>query len=408
MKKFIIVVLALFVSFTLVGCQKDPMQLMWFDDGSEGEVMQELLDDYFAETGVEIELITVAYNDLETTLATRVAGGDAPALARVTEGNLNNLQASILSLEGVYDETGFTNLFYNTAGDVISLPMDITANGMFINTDLCDAAGVNYDFTDGDIWTWDEFETEMLKLNNLDASYNLATPGIIDNKAHRFMPGLVYSTGTVIWDSAYTTTNLTDQAIVDQVQRFMDYFDEGFFDDEVYTADSTAALFRTGQYGFHISGNWNVSSYQDLPFNWTVVEMPTGANGERGTVLGGKSLAAFADSGYEQEAKDFIAWMAEADNHDAYTGGVPYLTPRLGATVDYGDYADEYAVFLDEIANTSDAAIQDWVTQVLIPGMYGIINPFAEEIALNPDDRTALQILTDLETALIEAMEEDE
>ncbi len=149
-----------------------------------------------------------------------------------------------------------------------------------------------------------------------------------------------------------------------------------------------------------MSGNWNVSGYQNLDFNWTVVPMPQGTN--RATILGGKSLAAFKGSGVTTEAKAFIAWMATAANHDAFTGAVPYLTPRLGSTVDYGTFATEYAVFLGEIAATNQMYVQDWLAQVMIPGMYPIINQFVEDLA-NPNVATrksVLQLLTDLETAL--------
>jgi maltose-binding protein MalE len=147
-----------------------------------------------------------------------------------------------------------------------------------------------------------------------------------------------------------------------------------------------------------MSGNWNVSGYQNLTFNWTVVPMPQGTN--RATILGGKSLAAFANSGAEKAAKNFIEWMAEAEQHDAYTGGVPYLTPRLGAEVDYGNFQAQYDVFLSEIAATDQKYVQDWLDQVMIPGMYPIINQFVEDMANPNQTKTALQLLTDLETAL--------
>ena len=147
-----------------------------------------------------------------------------------------------------------------------------------------------------------------------------------------------------------------------------------------------------------MSGNWNVSGYQNLTFNWTVVPMPQGTN--RATILGGKSLAAFANSGAEDAATDFIAWMAEAEQHDAYTGGVPFLTPRLGAEVDYGDFQAQYDVFLSEIAATDQKYVQDWLNQVMIPGMYDIINAFVEDMANPNQTKTALELLTDLETAL--------
>ncbi len=41
----------------------------------------------------------------------------------------------------------------------------------------------------------------------------------------------------------------------------------------------------------------------------------------------------------------------------------------------------------------------------MIPGMYPIINDFAEAVALNPDNETALELLTELEATLIAAAE---
>jgi alpha-1,4-digalacturonate transport system substrate-binding protein len=234
-------------------------------------------------------------------------------------------------------------------------------------------------------------------MNKLKGKDGVTAPGLFDHQAHRFMP-VLYQHGVELWETPYTESNLTSTAAVNALQMLMDFYDEGFLGDQTYVTKNSASLFRTGTYGFHVSGNWNVSGYQDLEFDWTVVPMPQGTN--RATILGGKSLAAFRDSGTEKRAQDFIEWMAEGEQHDAYTGGVPYLTPRLGAEVDYGNFADQYEVFLDEIAATDEKYVQDWLTQVMIPGMYPIINQLVEDAA-NPDNtKTALQLLQDLETAL--------
>jgi len=395
MKKVLLVLVLSLTIFTLAGCKKDDetLQMLWWSDGTEGDVMQTLLDDYEEETGVKIEMVPVAYNDYEARLATMISGGEAPALARVTEGHLNNFQTSILSLKDVYDSSKYTNLFFNADGEVISLPMDITANGMYVNTDLLDANGVNYPAVGDTVWTWDEFKTEMMKL---DGKTGVAAPGVFDHQAHRFMP-LIYQNGITIWDDAYTTSNLTSAAAVEVVEMLMGFYEDGLLPRDTYVTKNSAQLFRTGQYGFHLSGNWNVSGYQDLTFNWKVVPMPQNEN--RATILGGKSLAAFKDSGVEGKAKDFIDWLAEPAQHDVYTGTVPFLTPRLGATVDYGDLTDEYAVFLDEIAATDSKYVQDWLTEVMIPGMYPVINQFVEDAAAG-DKGTALELLTQLEIDL--------
>ena len=387
MKKILVLTFVLSLVLILSACGRKEMQMLWWDDGTEGEAMQALLDRYEEETGVVIELVALPYGDYETRLRTMITGGEAPALARVTEGHLNNFKEFVLSLDDVYDQSNFTNHFYNEDGESISLPLDITANGLFVNLDLLDAAGVNYPSLGDTVWTWDEFVTEMDKLRTID---DVAAPGVFDHQAHRFMP-LMYQHGITLWDTPYTTSNLTSDAAVAALTMLHNFYQDGFIEEFPLAQSSNAAtLFRTGNYGFHMSGNWNVTGHgsADLDFEWTVVPMPQGQN--RATILGGKSMAAFNDSGMEQEALDFITWLAEPAQHDYFTQEAFYLTPRFGAEVDYGVYADEYAVFLDEIAATDERFVQDWLAQVMIPGMYPIINDLVEDAAQANADIPAL------------------
>ena len=397
MKKLLALTLVLSLVVLLSACGRKEMQMLWWDDGTEGQVMQELLDRYEEETGVVIELVTLPYNDYETRLRTMINGGEAPALARVTEGHLNNFKEFILSLEDVYDQSNFTNHFYNEDGESISLPLDITANGLFLNLDLLNEHGIDYP-TLGDVWTWDEFVAEFSKLKDVDG---VAAPGVFDHQAHRFMP-LMYQHGITLWDTPYTSSNLTSDEAVAALTMLQNFYQDGFIEEFPLAQSSNAAtLFRTGNYGFHMSGNWNVTGHAgEVDFEWTVVPMPYVEN--RATILGGKSMAAFADSGMEQEALDFIAWLAEPAQHDYFTQEAFYLTPRFGAEVDYGEFADEYAVFLDEIAATDERFVQDWLTQVMIPGMYPIINDLVEDAAEGQDVLTLLQAL---EARLKEIME---
>lgn len=402
MKRIFSLVVAVLLVFSLGACNKEQevkeLQMLWWSDGTEGAVMQTLLTQYETATGIKIELVEIPYADYEARLATMISGGESPALARVTEGHLNNFKNQIVSLKGVYDSNGFTNLFYNEANEVISLPMDITANGLFVNTELLAKYDVNYPKLGDPVWTWDEFEVEMNKLR-AGVGSDVNFPGVFDPQAHRFFP-MIYQHGTKIWNTPYSASNLTSAPAVKALTRLANFYQGDLIDDAVFAGSNAAALFRTGAYGFHMSGNWNVSSYQDLDFDWEVVPMPKDAN--RATILGGKSMAAFKNSKAEKEATDFIAWLAKGENHDKFTGGVPYLTPRLGANVDYGAFADNYAVFLDEIAATDASYVQDWLTQVMIPGMYPMINEAIRKAAAA--EATPLEVLTELETLLKDTM----
>ncbi len=396
MKKIISMAFLAMLAFVITGCSSsnEPLQMLWWSDGTEGDVMQTLLDQYEEETGVVIELTVLPYNDYEARLRTMIQGDEAPALARVTEGHLNNFKEFIVPLDDVYTTENYTNLFFNDEGEVISLPMDITANGMFYNKDLFDKYGVDYPELGEDVWTWTEFEAEMEKLMGKD---DVTYPGVFDNKAHRFFP-MVYQFGTKIWETPYTESNLTSPEAIAALETLVRMNTNGTLDPNVWAGTANAAtLFRAGTVGWHMSGNWNVSGYQDLDFNWGVVPMPS-ESGVRSTILGGKSMAAFDGSGQEKKAEDFIAWLAEADHHDVYTGTVPYLTPRLGAEVDYGEFTEYYNVFLDEIAATPAENVADWLAEVMIPGMYPIINKAIEDAA--GGIKTPAEAMADLEEAL--------
>lgn len=379
----------------------DPLQMLWWNDGIEGEVMQTIIDDFTAETGIEVELVVLAYDDYPAKLKTMIRGKQAPALIRATEGTVYEFRDFLVPLGDAYNDADFTNVYYNDNGEPIILPMDVTSNGLYVNTDLLDQYGVNYPSL-GETWTWAEFETEMAKLMGQDG---VAFPGVFDNKAHRYFP-MFYQFGGVIWDQPYTSSNLVGDASVEALTTLQRMNTNGTLDPAVWAGSAKPnELFQTGQYGFHMSGNWFVAAYQDLSFNWAVVPMPIG-NGDgatRSTILGGKGLCAVQDSGQEAEALQFIEFMSKGENHDRFSGGVPFLSPRLAAEPDYGDFQAAYEVFQDEIANTPVDNVKDWQYQVAIAGMYPIINKAVED-AMGGQD--VVEVLTKLEKDLMEkAME---
>ena len=375
----------------------EPLQMYWFSDGVEGDVMQTILDAYEAETGVKIELVVLPYGDYETKLTTVLRGGEAPALARVTEGTAAVVAEHLLTLGDAYDTSKYTNVYLNSAGEAVSLPLDLTANGPFINKDLCDKYDVNYPAL-GESWTWAEFETEFAKLMGKEG---VAFPGVFDNKAHRFMP-MVYQFGGKLWGDSYKDCKVNTEPVVEALTTLQRMNQNGTLDPAVWAGSGNPSeLFRTGQYGFHMSGNWFVAGYQELGFNWCVAPMPVG-NGDgatRSTILGGKGMVAFDGSGQEDAAKAFIDYLSKPEVHDQYTSGVPFLSPRLDAEVDFGDFQAAYDVFQNEISNTPVENVKDWQKQIAITGMYPIINK-AVETACGGQDVT--EVLTKLAQDLMD------
>ena len=375
----------------------EKLQMLWWSDGKEGEVMQGILDRYYVETGVEIELVQLAYDTYTTKLKTMIRGNETPALARVTDSFIMEFGGYFLTLEDTYDRERYANVYEDGEGQAFTLPLDITANGMFYNKDLFDKYGINYPSMDDEPWTWAEFETEMEKLMDQE---DVAYPGVFDNKAHRFLP-MIYQFGGTVWEQPYTVSGLKEEGAVEALATLQRMNTNGTLDPSVWAGGAKPnELFKTGKYGFHMSGNWFVAAYQDLPFEWGVVPMPVGngTNATSSTVIGGKSMAAFDGSGQEEEALKFIEYLSRPEIHDMYTGGVPFLSPRIGAEIDYGEYQDAYEVFQFGIATVPAENVQDYQTQLRIVGMLAIMNSAVEEAMNGKDVR---ETLADMEEELM-------
>lgn len=68
------------------------MDLIWWTDGNETKVMQGLIDEYEQlHPNIKINLQEIAFDDLNTKLQMSIAGGEAPAMSRGTEGTVSQL-----------------------------------------------------------------------------------------------------------------------------------------------------------------------------------------------------------------------------------------------------------------------------------------------------------------------------
>lgn len=411
MKKIFALVIIFMMATVIAACGRNEpdMTMMWFSDGIEGDVMEEILDRYREETGIWIELFEVGWSEYETRLGTMVDANDVPDLIRTTEGVMNNFKDHFVSLDGVYSQSNFTNIFFNDDGNPIGLPMDVTANGLYVNLDLLDKYNVNYPEHNGTdwvfdgntgVWTWTEFIAEMEKLLEKD---DVTYPGTFDPQGHRFMP-LIYQQGTKIWDEPFVSTNLTSEAAVTALTLLKDFYDGPLVDSLPITAwapGDAPENFETGNYGFHMSGNWFASDYAALDFNWTVVPMPTGDDGQRATLLGGKSMSAMQGENVDM-ALEFITWLAEPANHDEFNNGVPFLSARIGADIDFGDLSDAYSVFQDEINATPADYVTDWLQMTQVVGIYPIINAMVQDVAGGMEPLAALE---KAEQAILDALD---
>ncbi|MDE2637369.1 MAG: extracellular solute-binding protein, partial [Chloroflexota bacterium] len=126
------------------------LRIRWYDDGNEGEVLRDLLDQFEAENpDIRVEIDTVPYRAILENLPLDLAAGEGPDMARVTD--LGGLAEYYLDMtpylsDPAYWEENF-GPFLNwkrLPGDDSSIPgymTQLTITGPFINRTLFEQAG---------------------------------------------------------------------------------------------------------------------------------------------------------------------------------------------------------------------------------------------------------------------------
>lgn len=344
------------------------LQILWFSDGTEGDVLMELAQQYEElNPGVKIELIETPYDEVDNKLKNMLAAGSPPAIARVSSFAAYENQLVTLT---DYAESGdafpdnfYDSLMFELDGKMVAAPMDVTANGMIYNKTAFDKAGVSVPTSPDDVWTWDEY-TEAVKtvMEKGGVKYGL----VYDRSPFRFTT-MLYQYGGRMLNEDMTASAFNSPENVAAVQKFVDLHNEGVIPTSVWLgSEDPNNLFRTGQIATHIGGSWLINNYRTeiTDFEWGVTYLPKEV--QRSTIPGGKYLCAFQGSGVEEEAVKFIEWVSQPEQNAYYCEKNYFLSPVKGnENLEYDYGKDMFAVFADELANTSEVPGQEWGYQSL-------------------------------------------
>lgn len=371
-----------FVS-TLTGCaqkkqaaqdntSKAPVTLdfVWFSDGAEGDVMKKVVNDYTTKNpNVKVNFIEVAFADLNTKLRTMIAGGQPPALARITDTGAFYKNAINLS-----DYLGGTSAFssqfidslkpYYVINDkVIAAPMDVTANGLLVNKTLFKKAGIDIPTSQDKAWTWDQIPDISKQLvEKGGAKYGM----VVDFTPHRWST-MLYEFGGSLFNPDASKSVINDANGVKALDMFIKLHKEKVIPESVwYGSENPNTLFRTGTVGMHLAGNWMLSSYKDIKdFDWGVTYLPKGTMNS--SVPGGKFVMGFTGTKVEKPTAEFIKYLSSKEANSKYCEQSLFMSPRKDCSdLNYDFGKDMFKVFATELKNTTPKAANDWSRTTLM------------------------------------------
>jgi alpha-1,4-digalacturonate transport system substrate-binding protein len=396
------IALAAFVVTPATEAQDDvELRILWYNDGNEGDVMDDLLSRFEEETGVSVELDTVAYADIHNILQAQVeaGGGEAPDLARVTDTarfrpfylDISEMVEDPAYWEENFAEAVLDSFRLDTESDTLhGFPTQFTITGPYINRTLFEQAGVDVpsDVMEEPTWQdWTAAAAEVAEITGVP--YAVA----IDRSGHRFWgPSITMGAeyfdeeGNIVVDSEGFRE--TAQLLVDWHEQELTPVDVWVGSGDTYA--SAAAEFVGGNLVMYMSGSWQIQSFaNDIgdTFDWEAVPNPSGPGGSTG-IPGGAVLAAMNTTEHPEEVAMLMDWLASEEILREFTARTLFIPGHIGIANSGVEYeSDNEAVlaalntFLAEVPKLDEQAyglqysplgftlntnIRDRLTQVIV------------------------------------------
>ena len=314
------------------------LRMTWYNDGIEGEVMQDLLDRFEADhPDITVSLDVVPYSAILESLPVQLAAGDGPDLARITD--LGGLSEHYLDLtpyisDPAYWEENFgpfLNWLRPAGDDAISGFMtQMTVTGPYVNRTLFEQAGVDLP---GQGATWDDWAAAS---SQVAEALEIPIPMAWDRSGHR-VAGPAISMGAQMFD-ADGNPALVDDGLKAMTQRLYDWHQDGTMAQELWGSVSGSTYlganedFANAQVVLYMSGSWQIPQFAETigdAFDWWAVPAPCGPAGCTG-MPGGAALVAMAGTEHPEEVGILMDYLSSEDVLAEFYGRTLFIPGHLG------------------------------------------------------------------------------
>ncbi len=318
--------------------QAGEVRVMWYSDGVEGEVMQDLLNRFMEENpDIKVTLDNVAYQVIMEQLPIQLAAGEGPDIARVT--NLKEQADHWLDLTPYVEDPAYWNENFGGQFDwmrpdgstiIPGFMTQLTLVGGFANKTLFDQAGVELP---GEGATWDEWVDAATKVQQ---SQQLPAAFVIDRSGHR-ITGPMISYGAQLKGADGKPAPL-DAAAQEFITKLVGWTESGQHMRDVWVS-AAGTTYRAGADEFinaniamYYSGSWQVANLSTKigdGFDWVAIGSPCGTAGCSG-LPGGAALVANKSTKNPEDVGKVMDFLARADIVKEFSERTLFLPAHKG------------------------------------------------------------------------------
>ncbi|MCI6885444.1 MAG: sugar ABC transporter substrate-binding protein [bacterium] len=300
------------------------LKVMLSEEPTEGDAFSTVLHKWAEETGNEVEIMVIPYDDQLTKFPLMAKNKDLPDLISTTRlTHLYPDEFTDLSEyidPAIFDQNALQIISQDYTSDrAICLPQQFTITNVFYNKTAFEAAGIEAPTVD-DRWTMDEVYDAARKLQESGAvKYGMA----MDASRARY-DNLMYMNGGSLVEKdgdSFKVTVDSEQNIA-TLQAFIDANNEGILPKAIWaggSSDNPGDYFKNGDVGIYFSGSWNYNTFRSdiTSFEFGVMPSPVGSEGGS-AILGGAGLAVPAEAAHRDLAVNFLQWFYTEDNFAYY------------------------------------------------------------------------------------------
>jgi multiple sugar transport system substrate-binding protein len=351
------------------------------NDGNE-ENLQTIVDAFEKENpDITVEVTTLPYADYGTALQTDLAAGTVSDVFDIEYANYAQYQANgVLAELPVANPDAYRQSLleaYQTDGTQYALPSSFSTVVLYYNSDLFDAAGLDYPTAD---WTWSDEQAAAEKLTD-------AAAGVWGDHQpvsfYEFYKVLAQNGGEFLDDSgtkvAFNSPEGIEAAqwLVGKSGTVMPTIEQG-----QGTPDFDTNLFKDGKLAMLHTGIWVFGAVADVPFGWDIAVEP--GNTEQASAVFSNAVGVSSGSKHPEAAAKFAEFLTSSDTmvQTRLDSGweLPPISDEaaLATYLEQGDPANRQAVFdsLDGIALPPVVAegqqeMQDIMTEELVEAQAG-------------------------------------
>ncbi|MCA5892506.1 sugar ABC transporter substrate-binding protein [Isoptericola sp. NEAU-Y5] len=311
------------------GDDADTLTFMFRGGEDEKAAYQDAIDRFTEDTGVKVKVIVTDADQYATKLQAAVAGNKVPDVFYVEQGSLQSyvssgvlmditdqVAAQGVDLANIW-EYGVNSYRYDgtlqgTAdGQLYALPKDVGPMALGYNKTMLEEAGV--ELPDPDEPLTREAWLDILKKVTQD------TDG--DGELDQWGTGLnvSWTLQSFVWSNGGDWTNADRTQVTVDTPEFAEALQ--FFADlttkEKVTPDpeqaqtlDTYQRFMAGEIAFFPVGPWDVSTYNELEFEYDLMPWPTGKSGEPATYIGSLGIGVSSSTAKPEEAVKLATYLS--------------------------------------------------------------------------------------------------